>query len=85
MPQLALEPRSGDAPAHELGHHFDEVGTADELDLVGQPPPRSERMVLLAGIEAETQAVFGPVEWLERSTGIAGRVLDVHIARAAGA
>ena len=54
MPQLALEPRSRDAPAHELGHHFDEVGTADELHLVGQPPPSSERMVLLAGIEADT-------------------------------
>ena len=27
MPQLALEPRTGDAPARELGHQFDEVGT----------------------------------------------------------
>jgi hypothetical protein len=36
MPRLALEPRPGDAPAHELGHHFDEVGTTDELHLVGQ-------------------------------------------------
>src|SRR2546421_9960994 len=84
-PQLALEPGARDAEPRELGQHFDEVGPADELDLVAHRPPRCESVVLLAGVEAYAQPILRPPEWRERSTRVADGILDVDVARAGGA
>ena len=85
VPQLALEPGAGDAEAHQLRDHLDEVGAADELDLIAHRPSRGEGVVLLAGVEAESQALLRPTERFKRSTGVARGVLDVDVSRARGA
>src|SRR5829696_1305061 len=76
---------SGDTEAHQLRDHLDEVGATDELDLVPHRPSRGEGVVLLAGVEAEPQALLRPTERFERSAGVARGVLDVDVPRARGA
>src|SRR5579884_3643582 len=84
-PQLPLEPGARDAEPRELGQHFDEIGPADELDLVAHRPPRRESVVLLAGVEAYAQPILRPSEWLERATRVADGILDIDVAGAGGA
>jgi hypothetical protein len=49
--------------------------TAGPLDLVGHPPPRRERVVLLARVDADSQPLLGPPQRLKRSPSVAGGAL----------
>ena len=71
VPQLALQPGPGDAKAHELRQHLDEIRAADELDLVRHPPPRREGVTLLARIDAGPQPLLRPPERLKRAARVA--------------